>query len=251
MTARETTAKDPESPTAHSANPTGRRYFDGREMFMVHDMFRREFALLPGLVVGVKVGDHARAQSIGDHIEALTSVLHHHHRSEDEYVWPLLVDRCADSTPALTGLMEGQHQHVAARLHDAGKALSVWRASVTADSREALFDALDRLLPPLREHLTDEEELLVPLMERHITAAEFNEIVQKGSADAEPEALPLGFGMLMYEGDPEIIDRTVANMPADIRPVIKELAAKAFAEHSLQVHGTATPPPSTELSGHP
>jgi hypothetical protein len=46
MTARETPLKNPESSAANPANPIGQPHFDGREMVMVHDMFRREFALL-------------------------------------------------------------------------------------------------------------------------------------------------------------------------------------------------------------
>ena len=61
--------------------------------------------------------------------------------------------------------------------------------------------------------------------------------------------LPLMFGMLMYEGDPEIIERALAAMPADARPVITALAPQTFAEHSRAVHGTPTPPRSTELMG--
>ena len=44
-------------------------HFDGREMLMVHDVFRREFALMPAVVRGVAVGDHNRAQIVTDHIE--------------------------------------------------------------------------------------------------------------------------------------------------------------------------------------
>jgi hypothetical protein len=44
-------------------------HFDGGEMLMVHDVFRREFALMPALVRGVAVGDHNRAQIVTDHIE--------------------------------------------------------------------------------------------------------------------------------------------------------------------------------------
>jgi hemerythrin-like domain-containing protein len=228
------------------AKTNGRRSFDGREMVAVHDMLRREFALLPGLVAGVTAGDHDRAQIVGGHIEALMTVLHHHHRSEDEFVWPLLLNRCAESE-ALVGLMEDQHERVATLGHQIDEALSVWRHNATVESRGALVDILNRLTPPLTEHLSDEENRVVPLMEQHLTADEWNEMVAKGAADADPEQLPLGFGMLMYEADPEIIDRTIASMPADARPVIRQLAAQAFADHSTRVHGTTTPPRSTEL----
>jgi iron-sulfur cluster repair protein YtfE (RIC family) len=148
-------------------------------MVMVHDVFRGEFTLLPGLVAGVAAGDHALRQTIGDHVEPLISVLHHHHRSEDEYVWPLLVDRCTDAEAALTGAMKEQHEHVAARLHDVGAALSIWRHTGTVDARTDLVDALDRLFPPLKQHLSDEERRVVPLTEKYITAAEFIEIVRR------------------------------------------------------------------------
>ena len=229
------------------AKTNGRPNFDGREMVAVHDMLRREFALMPGLVAGVAAGDHDRAQIVGDHIEALMTVLHHHHLSEDEFVWPLLLNRCAESVAPLVGLMEDQHERVATLGHRIDEALSVWRHNATVESRGALVDILNRLTTPLTEHLSDEENGVVPLMEQHITADEWNEMVAKGAADADPEQLPLGFGMLMYEADPEIIDRAIASMPADARPVIRQLAAQAFADHSARVHGTITPPRSTEL----
>ena len=143
--------------------------------------------------------------------------------------------------------MEDQHERVATLGHEVDKALSVWRHNATAESRGALVDILNRLTPPLTGHLSDEENGVVPLMEQHLTADEWNEMVAKGAADADPEQLPLGFGMLMYECDPEIIDRAIASMPADARPVMRQLAAQAFADHSLRVHGTTTPPRSTEL----
>jgi hemerythrin-like domain-containing protein len=231
-----------------TADPDAAPLFDRREMVMVHDMLRREFGLLPGLVAQVRVADGDRARTIAKHIDGLTTVLHHHHRSEDAFVWPLLVDRCADSAAALTGRMVEQHEELAARLGDVDAALIVWRDIVSAASRLALVDALKQLIPPLRHHLHDEEELVVPLMERYITAAEWNEIVQQGAADVDPADFPLGFGMLMYEGDPEVIDQAIANLPTEARPVVKQLAAQVFAEHSEEVHGTATPPRSAELA---
>jgi hemerythrin-like domain-containing protein len=230
-----------------TATPDAAALFDRREMVMVHDMLRREFGLLPGLVAEVRVADRDRALTIAAHIDGLTTVLHHHHRSEDSFVWPLLVDRCSDSAAVLTGRMERQHEELAVRLDAVDAALSVWRDVVSAVSRQVLVDALKLLIPPLRHHLHDEEDGVLPLMEQHVTAAEWNQMVQQGAAEADPEDLPLGFGMLMYEGDPEVIDQAIANLPAEARPVVKQLAAQAFAAHSEKVHGTATPPRSAEL----
>jgi hypothetical protein len=37
-------------------------------------------------------------------------------------------------------------------------------------------------------------------------------------------------------------------MPAEVQPVMRDLATQAFAAHAQLIHGTATPPRSTELS---
>ena len=87
----------------------------------------------------------------------------------------------------------------------------------------------------------------MPLMEHHVTAAEWNEFLKNESAAFDPDHLPLMLGMLMYEGDPESVEQVIATMSAETGPVIRQLAAPTFAAHSLRVHGTATPPRSTEL----
>jgi hemerythrin-like domain-containing protein len=221
--------------------------FDGRVMLLVHNMFRREFTLMPALVRSVAAGDRERARIISDHIMYVSDILYSHHHSEDENNWPLLLDRCGEEMVPLVLLMESEHEVVARFGHEVDEALEVWRDSASIESRRALADALDRLLPSLKDHLSAEEKIIVPLMEQHITAAEWAEMVQKTAADADPESLTLTFGMLMYEGDPEVVEASIAGMPAEVRPVIRQLAAQAFGSYAERVHGTATPPRSTEL----
>jgi hemerythrin-like domain-containing protein len=232
---------------SHLSTTDAQPHFHRSEMLIVHDMFRREFALMPGLVRGVAAGDRHRAQIIGDHIKGATSALHTHHVLEDDNVWPLLLDRCGESVAPLVELMEGQHHQIARLIPQVDEALSVWRHSPTIESRQPLVDVLDRLIPALKEHLSTEEDRVVPLMEQHITAAEWNELLEKESAAVDPEHLPLMLGMLMYEGDPESVEQVIATMSAETGRAIRQLAAPAFAAHSQRVHGTATPPRSTEL----
>jgi hypothetical protein len=221
--------------------------FDRREMIMAHDMFRREFGLMPGVVRAVADGDRDRAGLIAGHLTVVTAILHEHHQSEDDLMWPVLVERCAPETAPLVGLMASQHDEVAAIGQAVDTALAAWTASADAGSREALAAALDRLVFVLRDHLALEEERVVPLLTAVLPAAEWAQMLEKVVGGVPPEQLTLIFGMMMYEGDPEIIDLTVLNMPPEVRPVIKELAGAAFATHSRAVHGTATPPRSTEL----
>jgi iron-sulfur cluster repair protein YtfE (RIC family) len=227
------------------AKPDEQPHFERSEMLMIHNMFRREFALMPGLVGAVIAGEHDRAQIIGDHVQTVTDLLHGHHTHEDEDIWPLLLDR-GTRAARLVGLMQGQHQQVATLLHEVDEALSIWRDAVTVESREALADVLGRLIPALKEHLSAEEDRVVPLMEQYITVAEWHPTMGSELA-ADPAQSALTIGLLTYEGDPDSIDHFIAARPADARPVIRQLAAKTFADHSQRVHGTATPPRSTEL----
>ncbi|GAA1284217.1 hypothetical protein Psi02_33960 [Planotetraspora silvatica] len=192
-------------------------------------------------------GDHERTRIVAGHIEGVATVLHHHHHSEDEHVWPLLLERVPEDLAPVVRLMESQHEEVARTAAGVDEAIAAWRGSAGTEAREALADVLDRFLPLLKEHLGVEEEHVVPLMEKHITLTEWNRMVQAGAADVDPEGLPLGFGMLMYEGDPEIVELAISNMPPEARSVIGTMAAQAFAAHSELIHGTPTPPRSTEL----
>jgi hemerythrin-like domain-containing protein len=221
--------------------------FDPREMQMVHAMLRREFALAPEVIRTAASGSRDHAGIVVQHLNVITTVLHHHHQAEDDYVWPLLTRRCPDAATAMVELMEMQHRRLAVLVDAVNSGLSSWTACPSAESAAVLADSVDRLLPVLDDHLDVEEKCVVPLMADYITAAEWNAIVAQGVAEADPGGLLLGFGMLIYEGDRDLVDAAIANMPEDVRPVIREQAEHAFAEHSRRVHGTATPVLSTDL----
>jgi iron-sulfur cluster repair protein YtfE (RIC family) len=221
--------------------------FDPREMHMVPAMLRREFALAPAVIRTAGIGSRDHAGVVVEHLNVITTVLHHHHQAEDDYVWPLLTRRCPAAATAMVELMEMQHRRLAVLVDAVDSGLSSWTACPSAESAAALADSVDRLLPVLDDHLDVEEESVVPLMAQYITAAEWNSIVAHGIAEADPDGLLLGFGMLMYEGDRDLVDAAIANMPEEVRPVIREQAEHAFAEHSRRVHGTATPVLSTDL----
>ncbi|WP_164911859.1 hemerythrin domain-containing protein [Mycobacteroides franklinii] len=230
----------------------GQPPFRRSEMLIVHNVFRREFPLMPALVRGVTVGDRDRAQIVRAHIAFVAGALHHHHVFEDTNIWPLLRDRLGTSASALlsqieVSLMEDQHHDVAELIPHLDTALSVWGDNPDALSRYVLVDVLERLIAVLNDHLSTEESLVVPLLEQHIAAAEWNGLLRKQTSTSDQDSLTLSLGMLIYEGDPDAVDQVIGNLPADMRTGMKELAESTFAAHSQRVHGTTTPPFSTEL----
>jgi iron-sulfur cluster repair protein YtfE (RIC family) len=230
-----------------TGTPATEPHSDGREMLMLHRMFRREFGLAPALVRQVTPGDQDRERIVSGHLEIVAKTLNGHHGGEDAYVWPLLVQLCGDQVEPLVDLMESQHATVHALLDELETGRKAWDADASAEARDALAATLDELLPPLREHLAMEEARIVPLMEQHITKARWDEIIRNSTRNASPDLLTLGFGMMIYEADPDIVADTIANMPPEVRPVIRQIAEQAFAVHSQEVHGTAMPPRSTSL----
>lgn len=220
------------------------RQFDRREMEAVHTLLRREARQLPTLI---RAADSAeRAEILAEHFTVVAETLHHHHRAEDDFVWPLLAERGGETVEEQLRTMDAQHGALAVLLDRVRAGFHRWTTGDGGGS--ALADDVARLAEVLDEHLVAEEELVVPVMERHITADEWDEMVRKGASAADPATLPLAFGMLMYEGDAEVVEHAIASVPAHVRPTLRGLAADAFAQHARRVYGTATPPRSTEVA---
>ena len=217
---------------------------DTREMYMVHTVFRREFGALPGLVRNVEAGDIKRSQVIGDHVDILSAYLYAHHHSEDVHLWPKLLERAPREIAPVVHLMEGQHENIERLNTKASEEVGAWRARPTAGSREAVSNVLDQLIRELVEHMRLVEQQTLPLAEKYITAAEWHAMASESGRAIPREKVPLVFGMTLYEANPEIIEKTLSELPPEARAVLEVQGPPAFASHSERVHGTATPPRS-------
>jgi hemerythrin-like domain-containing protein len=214
---------------------------DTRDMIVVHTAFRREYRLAPALVRSVAPGDVTRANQVGDHLQLLNEMLHHHHSGEDRLLWPRLLQRApAELAPTVT-LMEQQHHQIHDAMEDAGAATARWRDGAATADRDQLAESLERLHAALTEHLAAEEEHVLPLASRCLTAAEWAQLGQEGMGSLPRNRLPLVFGMLMYEGDPQVIALMLSHAPRLPRLVMPHLAPRAFGRYARRVHGTATP----------
>ena len=216
-------------------------YADARDMYLAHTMFRREFGLMAGLVRGVSAGDEEHTQIVVKHIEVLNMVLHHHHAGEDKHLWPRLLERGSAEVATVVQLMESQHQSIGETTAEVATALGAWRSRSASESGEAPADALDRLARQLDEHTRMEEERALPIVEKCITAADWGAMAQEGAAAMPQEAVPLVLGMMVYEGDPGVIEGILSHLSAGARDGLTNLASRVFATHSKRVHGTTAP----------
>jgi hypothetical protein len=214
---------------------------DVRDMVVVHGAFRREFRLAPALVRGTTRNDRRRARRVGRHLGLLTDLLHHHHATEDRVLWPLLAGRVPAGTRPLVELAETQHAQIAETMGCVEAVLPHWMASASAGTREDLAVALVRLDAAVAEHLAMEEDRILPLLVRHLSAAEYARLGDEALASLPKARIPLVFGMLMYEGDPDVIATILTNAPAPVRMLMPSLAPRSYARYARKVHGTPTP----------
>ena len=221
------------------AIPTGA--VDTRDMVVVHVAFRREYRLAPALVRGVAPDDEVRAGQVSDHVELLNSMLQHHHAGEDRLLWPRLLERVPAELAPLVTLMERQHHGIHDAMERVGTALADWRDGAALSDREVLARSMDDLYAALAEHLAAEEEHILPLASRCLTPAEWAQLGEEGMGGVAKSQLPLVFGMLQYEGDPEVIAAMLSHAPLLPRLLIPVLAPRAFARYARRVHGTPTP----------
>ncbi|WP_162794655.1 hemerythrin domain-containing protein [Nonomuraea lactucae] len=218
---------------------------DTREMYLVHDMFRREFGLMPALVRAVTPGDVERAGVVADHITLVTGVLHSHHRGEDDHLWPRLLERVPEEVVPVVHTMEDHHEGIARLDAELETAISAWRADAGAERGKALADVIERVNVLLVEHLGLEEERILPLAEKYVTAAEWAAMVADANSKLPMEMLPLLAGFVTYEGDPEVIEGLFSSLPPEVGVFLRQQAPQAYASHAERVHGTPTPPRAT------
>jgi hemerythrin-like domain-containing protein len=214
---------------------------DSRDMYAVHTLFRREYAALPELVHGVAPSDTRRRETVADHVQFLITLLHAHHRGEDDLLWPKLIERSTDVAP-LVERMEQQHENLDRALQDAEAGLGRWRASGTGADRDVLRDAIAALIPAMVEHLDLEEAKVLPLIDRHLTHREWSAVGSSTMSKLPKKMLPVAFGMALYEADAEMYQIMKDTLPAVPFAIFSFLGPRAFARHSRRVHGTSTPP---------
>ncbi|MDJ0413977.1 hemerythrin domain-containing protein [Rhodococcus opacus] len=214
--------------TAHTVRP------DTREMVVVHDCFRRQFAALPALVRGVPAGDTARAGEVVTFFAELATALHHHHTSEDDLLWPKLLDR-APTDAALVLRMEEQHERISELLSRAQSQ----GAAFTADAvdGEPLAKTLTALSAALDEHLGEEEQRILPMAEQFMTLAEWQEIGDRGRASIPKDRL-LVFGFILHGATPEERRMFLSEMPFAARMAWSILGRRAFRKDYRRIYGT-------------
>lgn len=208
------------------------------QMVVGHRVFRREFRLLPELIAGVVPGDRPRARVLAEHGTDVTSALHAHHSSEDELLWPRLLDR-ASLQADLVHRMQEQHGRIGVHLERIGSLLPVWAQTARRAERDELYELFAGASVVLEQHLDDEEREILPLAAAHLTVAEWEQLGRSMHASMRRDQMLTFLGMVLEDATPEEQKRTLAAMPLPGRLAWMLIGARRYRSTVRRVRGVA------------
>jgi hemerythrin-like domain-containing protein len=238
--------RDPRQPidatawAAMNAQNAAQKLCDTSDMVIVHRMFRRECALLPQLVAAVAAGDVARARIVAGHAREVLDMLHHHHMGEDELLWPRLSARTRFHTDLLAR-MDSQHQGLAMLLEHAATALADWLDAPTAHTSTPLTALLEQLSTGLNEHFDEEEAEILPIVERVLTAAEYQEVGQRGLVAIPLTRRLIVLGYLLEGATPQEQTDFLAAIPRPARLAYRLIGQRQHRNETTRLRGPLQP----------
>lgn len=189
---------------------------DVRDMAIVHRTFRNAFTEGAALIRANPTPSPQRVTFLSDHVDFGLGMLHHHHESEDEILYPLLVERAPDRLDD-TEHTRHQHEEIAGAIEAASAACSAWRHDPSAANGEATAASLDALNEALQPHLDEEEQTIVPLAAVTLTQSEWDRLGEHARSGIPRKMMPVAFGMLLEPLDESDREYMKADLPIPVR----------------------------------
>jgi hemerythrin-like domain-containing protein len=205
-------------------------------MLTIHRIFRRQFAELQALVQEVPAGDAMRVGAVVDHLGFLIDGLHMHHTTEDDLIWPKLLDRAGLDAP-LVERMEEQHRQIDASVAEVRAAMSAWRSELTQATSSALADRIGEFLVVLEGHLDEEEQVVVPLIDRHLTEAEWQEVGERGFEKFTPAQRWIATGQMVEVATPEEAAMMFGQLPPPVKVLWRLIGKRKYRRYITSVRG--------------
>jgi len=224
------------SSTQTSRTAPGPTRPDTREMVVIHNVFRRIFGDLPGLIREAPAGDVTRAGVLADAFVEVATGLHHHHGNEDEILWPTLLER-VQVERSFVLRAEEQHERVHELLERGHVRAASFRTDPSAEKRDAFAGTVAELDAALREHMADEERYILPLVERHLTVAEWDRLGERGRASIPKDRLLVQLGWILDGLDADERREFLTHLPRPARLAWRVLGRRRFEQERRRIYG--------------
>ncbi|WP_440301887.1 hemerythrin domain-containing protein [Intrasporangium sp.] len=156
-------------------------------MYVMHHGFRRDLRAFAASAEKTPVTDRMTWQSLANRWDLFSQALHHHHRGEDDHIWPALMDRAEECERAVLEAMEAEHGEIDPMLEASSAAYRTLALTGDEAVRAELAATLKAAVDSLGRHLAHEESEAIPLIQKYIAGDEWTaieETLQKGSGPA-------------------------------------------------------------------
>ena len=168
-----------------------------------------------------------RVEVIGSFYENVIEFLHVHHTSEDELIYPVLEEHCAESRSELERI-DDQHKLLHAPMDAARSAIASWRAAPSTDNAKVVIDATASIAEPLRPHLADEEAVMLPIATKWMSPEEIGGMAGHSMMTFRADKPWLMMGLVREQLNQDQRDGMLAGMPPEMRTMWTEQMEPAF-----------------------
>ncbi len=207
---------------------------DVRDMYSVHEAFRRGLHDARNQVTAVSEADTERALRLADYLGELLWLLHVHHDSEDELLYPLLLER-APEHQELFSRMDAQHRSVISGLEAAQRAAERFGTSGSASDGKALADACESLLETLAPHLSEEEDEVLPIAARVISPEEWGALPGHALSQYTGTRVWLPFGLAIEALPDDLLEGMREYLPPPVAAMWFGGGSDAFAQEMAAI----------------
>jgi hemerythrin-like domain-containing protein len=199
---------------------------DVSDMYAIHTALTGALDAAPAYIANAGV-DPERVEVIGSFYENGIEFLRVHHTGEDDLVYPVLEQRCAERRSELERI-DDQHKLLHAPMDAGRSALAAWRAAPSTDNTHAVIDAIASIAESLRPHLAEEETVVLPIATKWMSPEEWGRLPGHAMMNFRADKPWLALGLVREQLNQEQRDGMLAGMPPEMRTMWTEQMEPAF-----------------------
>lgn len=177
-----------------------------RVLIAMHNAMRADSRRLLSAVESLPDGDVRRADALGRAFAAISGLIHDHHWTEDDVMYPFLLERVSTFEDDAIRL-EDDHVELdaaMARISSRFRLLAhQLRAPLWQDTRRHLMDEAAAFREVLLDHLEREEAVVVPAFESTLSAAEHRTLKKEESRLATYRHMKMAVPWVLANAGPE------------------------------------------------
>ncbi len=203
------------------------------DMIAVHRALVEALEAAPDLVGGAG-DDGERVEVIASYYENVLEFLHVHHTGEDELIYPILEERCAEHKEVLKEI-DAQHSLLNDPMNEARMAIATWRASPSVEGGHEVISLIGTIDAVLRPHLDDEETTVLPIASAWISQDEWARLPGHALQSFSADKPWLALGLVRERLTEEQKDQMLSGMPQQLQTVWTEQWEPAFTAFITRV----------------